>query len=213
LQVSASAVPTGNPRSVRRLCHTTGGLFISPTEWFFRLRDISPRYEAPRHYSRSLSPENPWNSRGSDELSRAAKLARRLHSVRAMSDRVPEHDKAGTPNLGQLLESTLHHAKELLQAEASLARKELSTEVTSALGSIGLLAVGVMFLQGALTTLGVVLVLAFGVGIAAMAVVAALAAIGVAFLIAAVRGLERRKLPRTTARLALDAQQVMETVK
>ena len=95
-----------------------------------------------------------------------------------MPDRASEQANAAAPNLGQLLENTLHHAKELLQAEASLARRELSSEVSSAFGSIGLLAIGVMFLQGALTTLGVVLVLAFGVGVAAIALVAGLAAQG-----------------------------------
>jgi putative superfamily III holin-X len=130
-----------------------------------------------------------------------------------MPDRASEQANAAAPNLGQLLENTLHHAKELLQAEASLARRELSSEVSSAFGSIGLLAIGVMFLQGALTTLGVVLVLAFGVGVAAIALVAGLAAVGVVLSVVALRALERRKLPRTTGRLALDAQRVMETVK
>ena len=130
-----------------------------------------------------------------------------------MPDRASEQANAAAPNLGQLLENTLHHAKELLQAEASLARRELSSEVSSAFGSIGLLAIGVMFLQGALTTLGVVLVLAFGVGVAAIALVAGLAAVGVVLSVVALRALERRKLPRTTGRLALDAQRVMENVK
>jgi hypothetical protein len=131
-----------------------------------------------------------------------------------MPDRASEQANAAAPNLGQLLENTLHHAKELLQAELSLARKEFSSEVSSAFSSIGLLAVGVMFLQGALTTLGVVLVLAFGVGVAAVALVVGLAVIGVVCSVVALRALERRKLPHTTARLALDAQEVMmETVK
>jgi hypothetical protein len=56
-------------------------------------------------------------------------------------------------------------------------------------------------------------VLAFGVGAAAVAVVVALAVLGGVLTVVAVRSLERRKLPHTTARLALDAQQVMETVK
>jgi hypothetical protein len=117
------------------------------------------------------------------------------------------------PNLGDLLESTLHNAKNLLQAELSLARREVSSEVSGALGSVALLGVGAMFLQAALSTLGVVLVLAFGVGAAAVGLVIALAAIGGVLTVVALRSLERRKLPRTTARLALDAQQVMETVK
>jgi hypothetical protein len=120
---------------------------------------------------------------------------------------------SGTPNLGELLESTLHNAKTLLQAELSLAKRELSSELTSMLSSLGLLIAGAFFLQSPLTTLGVLLVLAFGMGIAAVAVVVVLAGIGAVLLFVALRALERKKLPRTTARLALDTQQVMETVK
>ena len=130
-----------------------------------------------------------------------------------MSDRAIDSANAAAPNLAELLESTLHHAKDLLQAELSLARQELSRELSSAFGSLGLLAAGAMFLQAALTTLGVILVLQFGVGIAAAALVIVFAGVGVVLSVLALRALERRKLPRTTARLALDAQQVMETVK
>jgi hypothetical protein len=59
----------------------------------------------------------------------------------------------------------------------------------------------------------VLLVLAFGVGKAAVAVVLLLAVVGVLLCLSAKRALERRKLPRTTARLAQDSRQVMETVK
>ncbi|HTA88057.1 MAG TPA: phage holin family protein [Polyangiaceae bacterium] len=117
------------------------------------------------------------------------------------------------PNLGELLENTLHHAKSLLQAELSLARRELSGELSAAYGSLGLLVIAGMFLQAALSTLAVVLVLAFGVGVAAIGLIVLLAAVGVVLTVVALRALERRKLPRTTARLAMDAQQVMETVK
>jgi uncharacterized membrane protein YqjE len=130
-----------------------------------------------------------------------------------MHERASEQPQPAEPNLGQLLENTLHHGKELLQAELSLARRELSTEVSSAVGSLGLLAVGAMFLQAALTTLGVVLVLAFGVGAAVIALVVVLAAVGGVLTVVAIRALDRKKLPRTTARFAMDAKQVMETVK
>jgi uncharacterized membrane protein YqjE len=120
---------------------------------------------------------------------------------------------ADQPNLGELLESTLHHAKDLLQAELALAKSEVSNEVSSALDSLVLLVVGAIFLEAALTTLGVLLVFAFGVSVAAVAVVLVLTALGAIFCLVAKRGLERRKLPRTAARLALDTRQVMETVK
>jgi|GEM_PF-1038657 hypothetical protein len=124
--------------------------------------------------------------------------------------RAPERP---TPDLGDLLEDALHQAKSLMQAELSLARRELVTEVETATRSLVLLVVGVMFLQAALVTLGVLFVLALGVGVASEAVVVALAAIGAAVLLFARRALAHRKLPRTAARLTLDAKQVMETVK
>ena len=55
-----------------------------------------------------------------------------------MADSTSERatEPTAAPNLGQLLENTLHHGKELLQAELSLARNELSNELSSALGSV-----------------------------------------------------------------------------
>jgi hypothetical protein len=122
-------------------------------------------------------------------------------------------ERAAQPNLGQLLENTLHHGKSLLQAELSLARSELASELSSAFSSLGLLAIGAMFLQAALTALGVVLVLSFGVGVVAIVVIALFSSLGSLLLVLGLRGLERKKLPRTTARLAIDVEQVMETVK
>jgi hypothetical protein len=130
-----------------------------------------------------------------------------------MAESATDSAHVAAPNLGELLENTLHHAKNLLQAELSLARSEISSEVSAAYGSLLLLALGAMFLQAALSTLGVVLVLAFGVGVVAAGVIVLLAAIGIALALIAMRSLERRKLPRTTARLAMDAHEVMETVK
>jgi uncharacterized membrane protein YqjE len=125
-------------------------------------------------------------------------------------DRVPEKT---APNVGDLIEDALHQAKSLIQAELSLARRELTSEFTSAVSSVLLLIVGVMFVQATLTTLGVLLVLALGSGLASVAVVVVLAAIAGILLLVGVRHLQRRKLPRTTERLAMDAKQVMETVK
>jgi uncharacterized membrane protein YqjE len=124
--------------------------------------------------------------------------------------RAPEQP---TPDLGDLLEDVLHQSKSLVQAEFSLARRELVAELRAATGSLVLLVIGVMFLQAALVTLGVLFVLALGVGVASAGVVVALAAIGAAVLLLARHQLAHRKLPRTLARLTLDAKQVMETVK
>lgn len=146
-------------------------------------------------------------------LKRLNALARRLHSGAQMPEPATERAPAAPPNLGELLENTLLDAKSLLQAELSLARRELSGELSAALGSLALLVVAAMFVQAALSTLAVVLVLAFGIGVAAIGLVVLLLAIGGVLALVALRSLERRKLPRTTARLAMDARQVMETVK
>ena len=111
------------------------------------------------------------------------------------------------------MEDALLQLKTLVQAELSLARRELASEVSGAYGSLIVVLVGAMFLQAALVTLGVLLVIALGVGIAASVVVIALSAIGGAGVWFGVRALGKRKLPRTSARLALDAKQVLETVK
>ncbi len=124
-----------------------------------------------------------------------------------------ERANAAEPSLGQLLEKTMHHAKELVQAEISLARHELSNEVSAALGAVALLVAGIVFLQAALTTLGVLLVIQLGGGAIAASVVVFMTLVGTALCLLAKRGLEKRKFPQTSSHLALDADQVMETVK
>ncbi|HYP78049.1 MAG TPA: phage holin family protein [Polyangiaceae bacterium] len=121
--------------------------------------------------------------------------------------------KPPAPNLGDLIEDALHQAKTLVQAEFSLARGELKTELKQALGSAVLFGAAAMCLQAAIVTLGVLLVLALGVGVASASVVLALAAIAAVLVVLGVRSARLGKLPRTTARLSSDAKQVMETVK
>lgn len=117
------------------------------------------------------------------------------------------------PNLGDLLEDALLQARTLVQAELALARAELKTEVSRTVSSLLMLVGAAMFFQAALATLGVLLVLAFGAGLAAAAVVVGLALIGVGLALAALRALDHKHLPKTTARLSNDAKQVLETVK
>jgi uncharacterized membrane protein YqjE len=117
------------------------------------------------------------------------------------------------PELGDLLEDALHQAKSLVQAEFSLARRELATELKATTSSLVALLIGAMFLQAALVTLGVLLVLALGVGIASAAVVVALAVIGGAVVLFARQALAQRGFQHAAARLTRDAKQVLETVK
>jgi len=121
--------------------------------------------------------------------------------------------KPPPPSLGDLLEDALHQAKTLVQAEFSLARGELKNEFKQALDSALLIGAGIMCLQAALVTLGVLLVLAMGVGAASVIVVLALLVFAGVFVALGLRSVQRRKLPRTTARLSSDAKQVLETVK
>ncbi|HYQ30063.1 MAG TPA: phage holin family protein [Polyangiaceae bacterium] len=121
--------------------------------------------------------------------------------------------KQPAPNLGELVEDAVEQAKTLLQAEFSLARVELKAELKQALGSALLLGAGAMFLQAALVTLGVSLVLALGSSIASVVVVLALVVVAASLLVLGLRSLRREKLPRTTARLSADAKRVLETVK
>jgi hypothetical protein len=117
------------------------------------------------------------------------------------------------PDFGDLLEDALLQAKNLVQAELTLARRELASELSMAAHSVVTLVAGLMLLQAALTTLGVLLVLSLGVSVASGAVVVGLALLGAAAVLYARRGLAQRKLARTTERVARDAKQVMETVK
>jgi uncharacterized membrane protein YqjE len=131
-----------------------------------------------------------------------------------MSESVAKVSHESAPrNIGDVLEDALLQAKTLIQAELSLARHELSSELQGAYGSLLLLSIGAMFLQAALVTLGVGIVLAFGGSVAAVVVVAVFTALGCTCALLAARALGKRKLPRTTARLTLDAKQVLETVK
>jgi uncharacterized membrane protein YqjE len=131
-----------------------------------------------------------------------------------MNERAMRHvPDEGPPNLGEVLEDVLLQAKTLVQAELSLAKREIASEVRGTVSSFVVLGVGVMFLQAALTTLGVLLIAALGPGIAAALVVAAFAAIGAVCTVVAIQKLQQRKLPQTSERLALDAKQVVEAVK
>ncbi|MEO7036414.1 MAG: phage holin family protein [Polyangiaceae bacterium] len=131
-----------------------------------------------------------------------------------MSESLRPHAPEPTqPKLGDLVEDALHQAKTLVQAELSLARRELVSEVASTFDSLIWLAFGALFAQAALTTLGVLAVLALGVGVASLAVVLVSAAVSTALFSVGIRVLKQRSLPKMTARLAMDAKQVLETAK
>jgi len=136
-------------------------------------------------------------------------LAWRLHEQGSMPDS-PESKQA---SLSDLVQDALQQAKTLVEAEFSLARGELKAELKQKFGAALLLAAGAMFLQAALVTLGVLLVLALGVNLASACVVLGFVAGAALLLLFGVRSARALDLSRTTARLKADARQVLETVK
>jgi uncharacterized membrane protein YqjE len=125
----------------------------------------------------------------------------------------PHGAENAPPNLGKLLEDALHQAKNLVQAELSLARTELKGELTAVYGTLLWFGLGVLFLQAALVAGSVLLVMALGAGALAGVVVFAFVLVGAMFLLLAWRALAKKKLPRTMARLTADATQILETAK
>jgi uncharacterized membrane protein YqjE len=126
---------------------------------------------------------------------------------------IPQRAEHGPPNLGTLLEDTLLQAKNLVQAELSLARSELKGELKAVYGTLLFLGIGALFLQAALVAGSVLLVMSLGAGLLAGAVVFAFVLLGVTFLLFARQALAKKKLPRTIARLTTDATQILETAK
>jgi uncharacterized membrane protein YqjE len=111
------------------------------------------------------------------------------------------------------LEDALIQARKLIQAELSLARRELHSELTSASSVLLFLAIGAMLLQAALVTLAVLVVMTLGPGYAALAVVGGLLLAGAACALLAKRALQHKKLPRTLARLSTDTREILESAK
>ena len=125
----------------------------------------------------------------------------------------PMHKSDGPSGLGDLLEDALLQARNLVQAELTLARAELKGELKVAVASVLMLVTAAMFLQAGIVVFGVVLVVAWGASAASYVVVAALLAVGVALALLALRGLAKDHLVQTAARLSTDAKQLMETAK
>lgn len=126
---------------------------------------------------------------------------------------MPDSPESKQASLSDLVQDALQQAKTLVEAEFSLARGELKAELKQKFGAALLLAAGAMFLQAALVTLGVLLVLALGVNLASACVVLGFVAGAALLLLFGVRSARALDLSRTTARLKADARQVLETVK
>ncbi len=82
------------------------------------------------------------------------------------------------PSVAQALEKTIHDALQLARTEIALAKQEVTEQARSAGRAVVFLLVAVMFLQAAITTLGVLLLSLGGVALG-FAVVGALVLIGI----------------------------------
>jgi hypothetical protein len=133
-------------------------------------------------------------------------MARRLHSRWLMKEAEP------APSVAQVLEKTIRDALQLVSAEIAVARADATEQVRSAARSAVLLAVGVMFLQAAVTLLGVAVLLVVRDTALGFAVVGALVAIALVLGILAIRGMKRHEM-RGAERLKLDARAIAEAVK
>ncbi len=115
------------------------------------------------------------------------------------------------PSVAHVLEKTIQDALHLARAEITLAKQEVAEELGSAARSAVSLLVGVMFLQAALTSLAVLVLMLRGAALG-FAVVGGLFAVAVVLGLLGIHGLKRRNL-HTVARLKLDVREVAEAVK
>ena len=116
------------------------------------------------------------------------------------------------PSAGHLLEKTLQDGLELARAEIALAKRELAEQARAIANSAVFFVAGVMFLQAAITTLGVLLVLLVHSTALGLAVVGGLVLVAVALGLTGLRLVKGFKL-NTPRRLKLDAQKISEAVK
>jgi hypothetical protein len=116
------------------------------------------------------------------------------------------------PGVAQVLEKTIRDAVELLRAEIAVAKTEAIQQVRSVARSGLFLAGGVMFLQAAITLLGVVLVIMLHDTALRLAVVGGFVAIVVALGLLGIRGMKRHEM-HSGARLKLDGRAIAQAVK
>jgi cytochrome c biogenesis protein CcdA len=116
------------------------------------------------------------------------------------------------PSAAHLLEKTLHDGLELARAEISLAKREVAEQARAMSSSALFFVAGVMFLQAAITTLGVLLVLLVHSTALGFAVVGGLLLVAAALGLVGVRVVKGFKL-NAPERLKLDARKIAEAVK
>jgi len=115
-------------------------------------------------------------------------------------------------SIGSVLEDALTNVRVLVSAELSLARRELSSKVSSAWSSVALMAFGFMCMQAGLVALAVLLVLFSGSTWAGLVTGLALLGAGGVLMGIAWRGFQRLNLDRTSERLTDDGQRVLDAV-
>jgi len=119
----------------------------------------------------------------------------------------------GTSSAAQILEKTVQDGLALARAELTLAKREALEQARAWAGSALLAVLGVLFLEAALVTLGVLLVLLLHASALGFVVVAVLFAIALGFGLVARRALQQLKGPSAPARAELDAREVVAAIK
>jgi len=111
-----------------------------------------------------------------------------------------------------VLEKTLQDTLALARAEIALAKKEVLAQARALGSSAVLLLAGFVFLQAAITTLGVLLVLLLGATALGFVIVGGLLLIAAVLALVGLRGIRQIKL-HSVERAELDVREIAEAVK
>ncbi len=132
-----------------------------------------------------------------------------------MADVINARENAADPldpaeRIATLADDAVAQAKELVRAELSLAKDELTKELKAAAFAVGLGILSLIFLHSGYLVLIAAIILALsGKALAAVVVGVALVLCAAGAAFAAYRAFKHRHLPRTRERLAQDAQALL----
>ena len=116
------------------------------------------------------------------------------------------------PSVAQTLEKTIHDGLELARAELALAKRELGEQARAAAHSALFLLAGLMFLQAAVSSLGVLLILILGATPLGFVVVGGLVIVAAALGLVGIRAAKQNKFD-SAERIKLDMREIAEAVK
>ena len=125
---------------------------------------------------------------------------------------ITEPDSEHRPTVAQTLEKTAHDALELARAEIALTKRQAIEQARSMARSAIFLVAGVMFVQAALTSFGVLLVLVLRGPAPGLALVAGLLAVAALLATIGIRVLKANHV-QSASRLERDVREIIEAVK